>query len=199
MAIEAVRNCVGKIYNFKPRTAWSAETKHELHLDQLYHYHPVVVIHRQSDGRVHIDNITPTIDKTIDPRMYMPVSGNHWHTGENSSQIRQVNTKAYACEMPKPRSYVRLDSKKTVPFEALQELHTQSGEPCQLAWESAVKLWDYVIEAERGFISQQDWEYQDTKRKCRRRCLVISPDGQVWGMEINKSARYSFSKRRLKV
>ncbi|OBT62861.1 hypothetical protein VE03_07554 [Pseudogymnoascus sp. 23342-1-I1] len=72
---------------------------------------------------------------------------------------------AYACEMPKPRSYVRLDSRITVPFEALQELHTQSGELCQLAWESAVKLWDYVIEAERGFISQRDWEYQDIEKK----------------------------------
>lgn len=60
---------------------------------------------------------------------------------------------------------MRLDSRRTVPFQILQELHTQGGELCQIAWESAVKLWDYVIEAERGFISQQDWEYQNIEKR----------------------------------
>jgi hypothetical protein len=164
--IEAVRSCVGKVYTFKPfAKKWNSETQHEFHLDRMYQCHPVVVIHRQPDGRVHIVNITSSVDETADPRIYMPVSGNHWQAGENCSEVRLVNTKEYACELPKPRSYVKLDSRRTVPFEALKEIHTPNGELCQLAWESAVKLWDCVIEAERGFISQQDWEYQNAEKK----------------------------------
>lgn len=78
---------------------------------------------------------------------------------------RWARKKAYASDMPKSRSYIRLDSRKFVPFEDLQEFHSQSGEPFQLSWESTVTLWDYVIEAERGFISKEDWEYQNTRKK----------------------------------
>lgn len=67
--------------------------------------------------------------------------------------------------MPKPRSYVRLDSRRTALFEALQELHSDFGEQYQITWESAVKLWDYIIEAERCFKSQQEWELQNAKKK----------------------------------
>lgn len=73
LEIEAVTNCVGKVHHFKPYTKWSSETQHELHLDKLYLYHPVVVIHRQPDGRVHIVNITSTVDETVDSRMYIAI------------------------------------------------------------------------------------------------------------------------------
>ncbi|KFY01348.1 hypothetical protein V490_00969 [Pseudogymnoascus sp. VKM F-3557] len=64
--------------------------------------------------------------------------------------------------MPKLR---RLDSRRAVPFEALQKLHGDLGEQYQIVWESPVKLWDYVIEAERGFKSQQEWELQTAEKK----------------------------------
>ncbi|KFY23457.1 hypothetical protein V491_02535 [Pseudogymnoascus sp. VKM F-3775] len=130
LEIEAVRNCVGRVYSFKPRTKRDSKKQHELHGDQLYHYHPVVVIHRQSDGRVHIVIITYSVDTTVDPRMHVPISGNHWNTTEGRPQVNLAKWRFIS-----------------------------------LSWESSVQLWDHVIEAERGFISKEDWEYQNTEKK----------------------------------
>lgn len=105
LEIEAVRNCVGRVYSFKPRTKRDSKKQHELHGDQLYHYHPVVVIHRQSDGRVHIVIITYSVDTTVDPRMHVPISGNHWNTTEGRPQVNLASKKSYAPEMPKSPSY----------------------------------------------------------------------------------------------
>ncbi|KFY10557.1 hypothetical protein V492_04962 [Pseudogymnoascus sp. VKM F-4246] len=164
LEIEAARNCIGRLYKFKPYSKWSLDTQHEIHRDRLYQQHPVVVIHRQSDGHVHILTITSSIDKTVDRRMYMPVSGNHWDTSETREKVNLESTQAGACEMPKPQSYVRLDSRRQVPFEVLQESHGHSGENYQVSLESAIKLWDSVMEAERGFVSQQKFEYQNAER-----------------------------------
>lgn len=163
LEIEAARNCVGRVYNFKPYKKWSLDTHHEVDRDWLYQQHPVVVIRRQSDGHVHIVTITSSIDKTIDPRMYMPVSGNHWDTSDNRPKVNLASTETSACEMPKPQSYVRLDSRRQVPFDVLREFHGHSGEHYQLSWESTIKLWDSVMEAERGFASQQELEYQNAE------------------------------------
>lgn len=165
LEIEAARNCVGRVYKFKPQKKWSLDTQHEVHRDWLYQQHPVVVIHRHPDGHVHIVTITSSIDKTIDPRMYMPVSGNHWDTAYNRAKVNLASTEACACEMQKSQSYVRLDSRRQVPFEVLQEFHSHNGEHYQLSWESAIKLWDSVIGAERGFISQQELEYQNAEKR----------------------------------
>lgn len=163
--IETVRNCVGRVYKFKPYNKWSSDTQYTVDKDVLYQQHPVVIIHRQSDGQVHIVTITSTIDKTIDPRMYMPVSGNHWDTADHRAKVNLASTETDACEMPKPQSCVRLDSRRQVPFEVLQEFHSHGGEQYQLSSESAIKLWDSVMEAERGFVSQQEWEYQNAEEK----------------------------------
>ena len=165
LEIEAARNCVGRVYKFKPQKKWSLDTQHEVHRDWLYQQHPVVVIHRQSDGHVHIVAITSSINKKIDPRMYMPVSGNHWDTADNRPKVNLASTKTCACEMPKAQSYVRLDSRRRVPFEVLQEFHSHNGENYQLSWESTIKLWDSVMEAERGFVSQQELEYQNAEKR----------------------------------
>ncbi|OBT42679.1 hypothetical protein VE00_06093 [Pseudogymnoascus sp. WSF 3629] len=167
LEIEAARNCVGRVYNFKPYKKWSLDTRHEVDRDWLYQQHPVVVIHRQSDGHVHIVTITSSINKTIDPRMYMPVSGNHWDATDNRTKVNLASTETSACEMPKAQSYVRLDSRRQVPFEVLHEFHNQNGENYQLSWESATKLRDSVLEAERGFVSlqQQELEYREAEKR----------------------------------
>ncbi|KFZ16030.1 hypothetical protein V501_02461 [Pseudogymnoascus sp. VKM F-4519 (FW-2642)] len=177
LEIESARNCVGRVYNFKPYKKWSLDTHHEVDRDWLYQQHPVVVIHRQSDEHVHIVTITSSIDKTIDPRMYMPVSGNHWDTTDNRAKVNLVGTETDASEMPKPRSYVRLDSRKQVPFDVLQEFHSHSGEHYQLSLESTIMLWDSVMEAERGFTSGQELEYQDAEK---RAALAVSSYINRW-------------------
>ncbi|OBT58686.1 hypothetical protein VE04_01191 [Pseudogymnoascus sp. 24MN13] len=177
LEIESARNCVGRVYNFKPYKKWSLDTHHEVDRDWLYQQHPVVVIHRESDGHVHIVNITSSINETIDPRMYMPVSGNHWDTTDNRAKVNLVGTETDASEMPKPQSYVRLDSRKQVPFDVLQEFHSHSGEHYQLSLESTITLWDSVMEAERGFTSGQGLEYQNAEK---RAALAVSDYVDKW-------------------
>ncbi|OBT90467.1 hypothetical protein VE02_01180 [Pseudogymnoascus sp. 03VT05] len=172
LEVESARNCVGRVYNFKPCKKGSSDTHHKVHKDWLYQQHPVVVIHRQSDGHVHIVTITSSIDKTIDPRMYMPVSGDHWDTADHSAKVNLVGTETDASEMPKPQSYVRLDSRKQVSFDVLREFHSHSGEHYQLSWESTIKLWDSVMEAERGFASQQELDMEQGEKQISKLRLL---------------------------
>lgn len=177
LEIEAARNCVGRVYNFKPYKKWSLDTHHEVDRDWLYQHHPVVVIRREPDGHVHVVNITSSIDKTIDPRMYMPVSGNHWDATDSRPKLNLASTETSPCEMPKPQSYVRLDSRRQVPFDVLLEFHSHSGEHYQLSWESTMKLWDSVMEAERGFASQRELEYQNAEDRVS---LAVSRYSSTW-------------------
>ena len=152
----------GRIFQFKPRQQWSDDSQREVPEDHLYQIHPVVVLRIQPKGRVQIANITSTLKPTVDHRMYVPISAPHWNISGDRPRLSLAGTSQKTIELPKPHSYVKLDSRREVPFEILKEF-THDGSPYQLTKASMAMLWNFVLQAEQGSSIEVShyWEVQN--------------------------------------
>jgi hypothetical protein len=60
---------------------------------------------------------------------------------------------------------VRLDSRREVPLETLQAFRGEDGGQFELARASRERLWAWVMQAERGWVTEEEWEYQEVMRR----------------------------------
>lgn len=162
----------GRIFHFKPPHELSLHARLENNLDWMYQIHPVIVLGKSLCGKVNVVNITSHIDSNLDNRVYVPIRAPHWVLRDDSPQLRFTGDYpgAFPCavtesiELPKPQSYVRLDSRREVLFETLSEFHGQNGSHYRrLSTNSRKLLRSLIIDAERGFISQSDWATRDVQ------------------------------------
>jgi hypothetical protein len=149
-------------YTILSLDSWSDDNQRQAPKDHLYQIHPVVVLRSQPKGRVQIATITSTLKPTVDHRMYVPISAPHWNISEDRPRLSLVGTSQKTIELPKPHSYVKLDSRREVPFETLKEF-THDGSQYQLAKRSTTRLWNFVLQAEQGSSIEEShyWEIQN--------------------------------------
>ncbi|KFY30694.1 hypothetical protein V493_01734 [Pseudogymnoascus sp. VKM F-4281 (FW-2241)] len=169
---QAPKDISGKIFRFKPLHECSLHARLENNLDRMYQIHLVIVLGEISYGKVDVVTITSHIDRSLDHRVYVPIRAPHWALTDDRPQLRFAGDYpgALPCaatesvELPKPQSYVRLDSRREVLFETLYEFHGQNGSRYpRLSMKSRKLLRCLITDAERGFISQSDWATRDVQ------------------------------------
>jgi hypothetical protein len=132
---EAPKDISGRIFHFKPPHELSLHARLENNPDRMYQMHLVIVLGEFLYGKVNVVTITSHIDKSLDNRVYVPIRAPHWVLSDDRPQLRFAGDYpgALPCavtefiELPKPQSYVRLDSRREVLFETLYEFHEQNG------------------------------------------------------------------------
>ncbi|OAF58961.1 hypothetical protein VC83_06260 [Pseudogymnoascus destructans] len=167
---EAPKDISGKIFHFKPPHELSLHARLENNPDRMYQMHLVIVLGEFLYGKVNVVTITSHIDRSLDSRVYVPIRAPHWVLSDDRPQLRFAGDYpgALPCavtesiELPKPQSYVRLDSRREVLFETLYEFNGQNGSHYpRLSTQSRKLLRSLITDAERGFISQSDWASRD--------------------------------------
>ncbi|KFZ10041.1 hypothetical protein V502_08354 [Pseudogymnoascus sp. VKM F-4520 (FW-2644)] len=162
----------GRIFHFKPPDELSLHARLENNPDRMYQIHLVIVLGEFLYGKVNVVTITSHIDSSLDNRVYVPIRAPHWVLSDDRPQLRFAGDYpgALPCavtesiELPKPQSYVRLDSRREVLFETLYEFHGQNGSHYpRLSTNSRKLLRSLITDAERGFISQSDWATRDVQ------------------------------------
>ncbi|KFY11993.1 hypothetical protein V492_04154 [Pseudogymnoascus sp. VKM F-4246] len=166
------KNISGRIFHFKPPHELSLRARLENNLDRTYQIHLVIVLGEFSYGKVNVVTITSHIDRSVDHRVYVPIHAPHWALSDDRPQLRFAGDYpgALPCavtesiELPKPQSYVRLDSRRGVLFETLYEFQGQNGSRYpRLSMTSRKLLRSLISDAERDFISQSDWASSDVQ------------------------------------
>ncbi|KFY49587.1 hypothetical protein V495_00556 [Pseudogymnoascus sp. VKM F-4514 (FW-929)] len=151
----------------KPPHELSLHARLENNLDRTYRIHLVIVVGEILYGKVNVVTITSHIDRSVDHRVYVPRA-----LSDDRPQLRfgGVYPGALPCavtgsiELPKPQSYVRLDSRREDLFDTLYEFHGQNGSHYpRLSMNSRKLLRSLITDAERGFISQSDWASRDVQ------------------------------------
>ena len=104
-------------------------------------------------------NITSCVHPDIDARNYLPIGAVRRDGGRPRLHLESC------AGLPKPRSFVRLDSRREVPLETLQAFRGEDGRQFELARASRESLWAWVMHAERGWVTEEEWEYQEVMRR----------------------------------
>lgn len=165
------KQIAGKIYNFLDRRDWPYYAQATINLSDFGGPHSMLVIggvrgsrgslvraftvsllfalmpSPHSTAEIHCIQITSTLDPSVHPDSYIPITWTHRRVKGLQLHLRRP----YGFANPlsnKPRSWVRADSVKEIPSEILEQWRWENGNSVELQQKSLDSLQNHVRDRE---------------------------------------------------